>query len=194
MARWVCWSHSPGTSQRPSASISGIPAGRGRSWSMSRTTPALDQHVDRPDPARAVVQLDDPRAPQQEVHAAHVGPPPGVCSTPRYGAGWPRPGIGRHVRQATPAGGEARQARHLWPHSGRTMTINLQDDAFDRGRGDVREAAHRLRTARDRADQRVTGFVHAGWQGVAADAFLAPGTTGASPPPTSSRAWSRWPS
>jgi WXG100 family type VII secretion target len=53
------------------------------------------------------------------------------------------------------------------------MTISLYDDAFDRGRGDVREAAHRLRTARDKADQRVTGFVDAGWQGIAADAFLA---------------------
>ena len=51
------------------------------------------------------------------------------------------------------------------------MTINLQDDAFDRGRGDVREAAHRLRHARDRADHRVTGFLEAGWQGLAADAF-----------------------
>jgi uncharacterized protein YukE len=51
------------------------------------------------------------------------------------------------------------------------MTINLQDDAFDRGRGDVREAAHRLRHARDRADHRVTGFLEAGWQGFAADAF-----------------------
>jgi uncharacterized protein YukE len=56
---------------------------------------------------------------------------------------------------------------------GDQMTINLQDDAFDRGRGDVREAAHRLRTARDKADHRVTGFVHAGWKGIAADAFLA---------------------
>ena len=55
---------------------------------------------------------------------------------------------------------------------GGTLTINLHDDAFDRGRGDVREAAHRLRTARDKADQRVTGFVHAGWKGVAADAFV----------------------
>ena len=53
------------------------------------------------------------------------------------------------------------------------MTIDLNDDAFDRGRGDVREAAHRLRTARDKADQRVTGFVDAGWKGVAADAFVA---------------------
>jgi hypothetical protein len=35
---------------------------------------------------------------------------------------------------------------------GGTLTINLHDDAFDRGRGDVREAAHRLRTARDKAD------------------------------------------
>jgi len=53
------------------------------------------------------------------------------------------------------------------------MTVSLYDAAFDRGRGDVREAAHLLRTARDRADQRVTGFVHAGWKGVAAHAFLA---------------------
>jgi hypothetical protein len=52
------------------------------------------------------------------------------------------------------------------------MTIELEDAAFDRGRGDVREAAHRLRTSRDRADQRVTGFVGAGWRGVAADAFM----------------------
>ena len=36
------------------------------------------------------------------------------------------------------------------------MTIKLHDHAFDRGRGDVRQAAHRLRTARDKADQRVT--------------------------------------
>jgi len=39
------------------------------------------------------------------------------------------------------------------------MTIQMQDDAFDRGRGDVREAAHRLRHARDRADHRVTRFL-----------------------------------
>ena len=51
------------------------------------------------------------------------------------------------------------------------MSINLQDDAFDRGRGDVREAAHRLRHARDRADHRVTGFLETGWPGLAADAF-----------------------
>ena len=51
------------------------------------------------------------------------------------------------------------------------MTIQMQDDAFDRGRGDVRQAAHRLRHARDRADHRVTGFLEAGWQGLAADAF-----------------------
>ncbi len=51
------------------------------------------------------------------------------------------------------------------------MTINLDDAAFDRGRGDVREAAHRLRTARERADQRVTGFLQAGWRGLAADAY-----------------------
>ena len=51
------------------------------------------------------------------------------------------------------------------------MTITLDDAAFDRGRADVREAARRLRTARDRADHRVTGFVHAGWRGTAADAF-----------------------
>src|SRR5687768_10751889 len=51
------------------------------------------------------------------------------------------------------------------------MTIKL-NDAFNRGRADVREAAHRLRTARDKADQRVAGFVHAGWKGVAADAFV----------------------
>jgi WXG100 family type VII secretion target len=52
------------------------------------------------------------------------------------------------------------------------MSIHLQDEAFDRGRSDVREAARRLRTARGRADQRVTGFVHGGWKGVAADAYL----------------------
>jgi WXG100 family type VII secretion target len=52
------------------------------------------------------------------------------------------------------------------------MTLSLYDGAFDRGRSDVREAAHRLRTARDKADQRVTGFVEAGWRGMAADAFL----------------------
>lgn len=52
------------------------------------------------------------------------------------------------------------------------MTVSLHDGAFDRGRSDVRDAAHRLRTARERADQRVTGFVHAGWRGVAADAFV----------------------
>lgn len=51
------------------------------------------------------------------------------------------------------------------------MTIQLQDDAFDRGRADVREAAHRLRTARDRADVQVGGFVRAGWTGRAADAY-----------------------
>jgi WXG100 family type VII secretion target len=51
------------------------------------------------------------------------------------------------------------------------MTINLDDAAFDRGRADVREAAHRLRSARDRADHRVTGFLEAGWSGLAADAY-----------------------
>jgi WXG100 family type VII secretion target len=51
------------------------------------------------------------------------------------------------------------------------MTINLDDAAFDRGRADVREAAHRLRAARDRADHRVTGFLQAGWRGTAADAY-----------------------
>ncbi len=35
----------------------------------------------------------------------------------------------------------------------------------------MREAAHRLRTARDRADHRVTGFLEAGWAGLAADAY-----------------------
>ena len=53
------------------------------------------------------------------------------------------------------------------------MTITVQDEAFDRGRADVREAAYRLRSARDEADRRVTAFVHGGWAGVAADAFLA---------------------
>jgi WXG100 family type VII secretion target len=51
------------------------------------------------------------------------------------------------------------------------MTINLDDAAFDRGRADVREAAHRLRSARDRAAPRVTGFLEAGWSGLAADAY-----------------------
>ena len=51
------------------------------------------------------------------------------------------------------------------------MTINLDDAAFDRGRADVREAAQRLRAARDRADHGVSGFVRAGWRGLAADAF-----------------------
>jgi len=51
------------------------------------------------------------------------------------------------------------------------MTIHLQDEAFDRGRVDVREAAHRLGHARDWADHRVTGFLEAGWHGLAADAF-----------------------
>jgi uncharacterized protein YukE len=50
--------------------------------------------------------------------------------------------------------------------------IGLCDDAFDRGRADVRQAALRVRTTRDRADQRVTGFVRAGWKGQAAEAFL----------------------
>jgi WXG100 family type VII secretion target len=52
------------------------------------------------------------------------------------------------------------------------MTIDLDDAAFDRGRAGVREAAQRLGTARERADQRVTGFVGAGWRGVAATAFV----------------------
>ena len=51
------------------------------------------------------------------------------------------------------------------------MTINLDDAAFDRGHTDVREAAHRLRTARDRADHRVAGFLQAGWRGTAADEY-----------------------
>ena len=42
----------------------------------------LDQHVDGPGPARPVPQLDDPRAPEQEVHARNVG----VLSTAGVGA------------------------------------------------------------------------------------------------------------
>ena len=31
----------------------------------------LDEQVDRADPARASVQLDDPGVPQEEIHAGH---------------------------------------------------------------------------------------------------------------------------
>ena len=45
----------------------------------------LHQQVDRSDPARPAVQLDDPRTAQQEVHARNVGParrPRGRCHPP----------------------------------------------------------------------------------------------------------------
>jgi WXG100 family type VII secretion target len=52
------------------------------------------------------------------------------------------------------------------------MIINLQDEAFNQGRADVRDAAGRLRTDRDKADTRVTSFAAGGWTGIAAHAFL----------------------
>ncbi len=53
------------------------------------------------------------------------------------------------------------------------MTIRLQDEAFDQGLRAVRDAVERIRTARDRADRQVSGYVREGWRGLAADAFTA---------------------
>lgn len=52
------------------------------------------------------------------------------------------------------------------------MTVQLILDAFDRGIGNVHDAADRLRTDRTAIDQRVSGFLGAGWTGVAADSFV----------------------
>lgn len=47
----------------------------------------------------------------------------------------------------------------------------IVNGTFDRGRAEVREAAGVLRRDRALIDQRVRGFLDAGWRGVAADAF-----------------------
>lgn len=51
------------------------------------------------------------------------------------------------------------------------MAVQISNDAFDRARADVREAASTLRTDRTSADRRMTGFLTSGWTGTAADAM-----------------------
>ncbi len=52
------------------------------------------------------------------------------------------------------------------------MTVQIIHEAFTRGVDDVVAAADRLERDRSRIDERVSGFLAAGWSGVAAEAFL----------------------
>ena len=52
------------------------------------------------------------------------------------------------------------------------MSILLIEQAFNKGKADVRDAAARLRKDRDDADRRVTGFLQSGWTGVASESFV----------------------
>ncbi|HWM72881.1 MAG TPA: WXG100 family type VII secretion target [Nocardioides sp.] len=47
----------------------------------------------------------------------------------------------------------------------------MVNSTFDQGRAEVREAAGVLRRDRASIDERVQGFLDAGWRGVAAEAF-----------------------
>ena len=58
------------------------------------------------------------------------------------------------------------------------MTLQLQHEAFRRGISEVRAATDRLDRDQHSIDQRVSGFLRAGWTGVAADSFV--------------DAWSEW--
>ena len=49
-------------------------------------------------------------------------------------------------------------------------TVALIHEAFSKGISDVRAGADRLRRDRDTIDRQVSGFLGAGWTGVAADA------------------------
>ena len=176
--RCTCWSHSPGTSQRSRASYLGDPRAAVQGRGRPRAHAGLDQQVDRPHPARTAVPARRSARPAAESPCAQCRGDRGL-STGRQRRRWRT-----HSRPGSLRG----------PHSGRAMTINLHDDAFDRGRLDVREAAHRLRTARDKSDQRVTGLVPPDGRASRPTPSSPPGTTGASPRPTSGPDWSRWPS
>jgi WXG100 family type VII secretion target len=52
------------------------------------------------------------------------------------------------------------------------MSILLINEAFDKGKANVREAAGILRTDKNSIDDRVTSFTESGWTGIAADAFV----------------------
>ena len=52
------------------------------------------------------------------------------------------------------------------------MSILLIEQAFTKGKADVRDAATLLRQGRDDADRRVTGFLQSGWTGVASASFV----------------------
>jgi WXG100 family type VII secretion target len=52
------------------------------------------------------------------------------------------------------------------------MTIEVQHEAFRRGIADVHHATDRLDQEERRIDARVSGFLSAGWTGVAADSFV----------------------
>jgi WXG100 family type VII secretion target len=50
--------------------------------------------------------------------------------------------------------------------------INLTHGAFDQAKRDVAAGVEKLRTDRDRIDERVSGFLGTGWVGSAADTFV----------------------
>jgi len=52
------------------------------------------------------------------------------------------------------------------------MTINTTDQSFNRAKTAAREGAGRLHRDAGDVDERVNGFVSAGWTGIAAQAFL----------------------
>lgn len=52
------------------------------------------------------------------------------------------------------------------------MTLALVHEAFDQAKADVRDATDRLMKDRDDIDAKVSGFLGAGWTGVAADSFV----------------------
>lgn len=52
------------------------------------------------------------------------------------------------------------------------MELTLIHPAFRKAITDVGEGAETLRSARDRADARIGGFLRSGWTGVAADSFV----------------------
>jgi WXG100 family type VII secretion target len=51
-------------------------------------------------------------------------------------------------------------------------TVALIHEAFNKGISDVRAGAERLQRDRDSIDRRVSGFLGAGWTGVAAESFV----------------------
>lgn len=52
------------------------------------------------------------------------------------------------------------------------MTVQVIHQAFTRGIDHVQAASERLERDRARIDDRVSGFLAAGWSGVAAEAFM----------------------